>query len=164
MNPNLFQAILVIAFVAIVLACAWLTIRKRACVEFSNIAEGVHEGQVTRLADGAIATRYLLVKKGSDGNHVTPCTAITDRPLGVVTDECGAAEDEVNVALLGSAKSTLRMVSGAAIVSGALIATMANGKVQTAVATQYPVGVALQDAAGADEIIEVDPRAAYAAI
>lgn len=122
-----------------------------------NIAEGTHAGNITRLTDAAIATRFLLVKKGTDTNHIAVCSAITDRPIGVCTDEAAAAEENVNVALLGSSKTTLKMVAGAAITSGARVATMASGKVQTAVTTQYPIGVALTDAAADGDIIEVDP-------
>jgi len=128
-----------------------------ACLVACNIAEGTHDGCLTRLTDAAIATRFLLVKKGSDTNHIAVCSAITDRPLGVCTDEAAGAEEPVSLSLLGSSHATLKVVAGAAITSGARVATMASGKVQTAVATQYPIGIALTDAAADGDIIEIDP-------
>jgi hypothetical protein len=123
----------------------------------SNIAEGTHSGNLTKLTDAAIATRFLLVKKGSDTAHIAVCSAITDRPIGVCTDEAAAAEEPVNVALLGSSKSTLKVVASGAIASGTRVAVTAAGKVQTAVATQYPIGIALTDAGADGDILEIDP-------
>jgi len=126
--------------------------------EFANIAEGTRpSGNKTYLADAAIATRYLCVKLGSDLNHIAVCSAITDNPIGLNADEPAAAEDECNVQLFGASAGTLRVVSGAAVTVGQYVATMANGKVQPAVATQFAIGRALNAAAGADEIIEIDP-------
>ena len=123
-----------------------------------NIAEGTHGGgQITRFTDAAITTRFLLVKKGSDANHIAVCSAITDRPLGVCTDEAAAAEEPVNVALLGSSKSTLKVVAAGALTAGTRVAVTAAGKVQTAVATQYPIGITLTDAGADGDIIEIDP-------
>lgn len=143
-------------------ACLWRMKRKRA--EFTNIAEGTHDGNITKKTDAAIATRYLLVEIGSDADHVSVCNAIADKPLGVCTDEAGAAEELVNVALLGCSKRTLLCVSGAAIAQGAYLATTAAGKAQTAVSTQFIFGRALQAAAGADEVIEFDPLPTAVAI
>lgn len=135
----------------------WIGVRRRP-VEFANIAEGQRPtGNRTYLADAAITTRYLLVKLGSDANHIAVCSAVTDNPIGVCTDEPAAAEDEANVQLLGAASGTLRVVSGAAIAAGAYVATTATGKVQTAIATQFAIGRALNASAGADEFIEIDP-------
>jgi hypothetical protein len=122
-----------------------------------NIAEGSHAGGITKLSSAAMTTRFLCVKKGADTDHIAVCSAITDVPIGICTDETAAAEEYINVALLGCAKGTLKVVAGAAITSGALVATTAAGKVQTAVATQYPIGRAVTDAAADGDIIEIDP-------
>lgn len=122
-----------------------------------NIAEGTHCGNVTKLTDAAIATRFLCVKIGSDADHIAVCSAVTDVPIGICTDEADAAEEPVNVALFGSAENTRKVVAGAAINAGALVATMASGKVQTAVATQYPIGRAITAAAADGDVIEIDP-------
>lgn len=129
-----------------------------------NIGEGTHGAGVTKLTDAAITTRFLCVKKGSDTAHVAVCSAITDRPIGICTDEAAAAEEPVNVELLGTGGGTRRGVAAAAITSGALVATTATGLLQTAVATQFPIGRAVTDAAGANDIVEFDPLQPVAAI
>jgi len=129
-----------------------------------NVAEGSHEGGVTKLASAAIATRFLCVKKGADTDHIAVCSAITDRPMGICTDEPSAAEEPVNVALLGTGGGTRKGVASAPIASGALVATTAAGKLQTAVSTQYPIGRAVTDAAADGDIVEFDPINPVAAI
>ena len=118
-----------------------------------------HAGNITQLAAAAIATRFLLAKIGSDSDHVDVGGA-SDIPLGVITDESSAAEDPVNVALLGSANTTLKMVASAAISAGDFVVPAASGKIKTlpgAAGTYYIVGRAMI-AAGADaDVIEVDP-------
>jgi hypothetical protein len=126
--------------------------------EFSNIAEGTYPtGCMTRLADVALTRRHLLVKIGTDINHIAINTA-SDIPLGVADDEAAAAEDDVNVQLLGQKEGTVLMVAGAAITAGAFVVGTAAGKVITLPATTgtyYIVGRALE-AAGADlDVINV---------
>ena len=126
--------------------------------EFANIAEGVYENGVkTYLADAAIATRYFLVKQGSDARHIAVSAAVADKILGVAIDEPGAAEDEVAIAVLGAYRGTIKMVADAAIAAGDYLSSNGNGKVVTAVATRYCVGKALTAASGAGDEIEVAP-------
>lgn len=122
-----------------------------------NIAEGTHEDDITRLADAALTTRFLAVKVGTDAAHIAVPTAVTDVCIGVTSDEAAAAEDPVNVQLLGARCRTVKVTAGAVIAAGALVAPMVGGKVQTAVATQYPIGRALKAAAADGDVIEIDP-------
>lgn len=125
----------------------------------ANVSQGIHAGHVTYLADGAIAAKHLFVEVGSDASHVAVCNAATDIPLGVVTDEAPAAEDPVNVALLGSASTTLRAKAGANISAGAFLTTADDGEavaLPTAAGTYYIVGRAIT-AASAGELVEFDP-------
>lgn len=125
----------------------------------ANIAAGTHEDSVTRLADAAITTRHLLVKKGTDEDHIATCGA-NDLPLGVCTDEPSAAEEPVNVALFGCAQQTRIMVAADSIDAMAEVYTAADGQIQaapSAAGTYYRVGRALKAASGSDEEIEVDP-------
>lgn len=150
--------LLILSALALVAACAWHWTRSARHVEFCNVSTGRREdGQITKLSDAAIATRYLLVKIGSDINHIAVCSAITDKPLGPCTDEPSAAEENINVALIGAVKGTLLGVSAAAITAGAYVATSTTGKLQTAVSTQFVVGRALNAASGADELVEYVP-------
>lgn len=134
-------------------------LRRSPRLLLANIAEGTRGGRITKAADAAIAERRLLGKIGSAPDRVAVCGA-ADIPLGVITDEAAATGDLVNLALLGSADGTLRMVASAAIAQGALLEPAANGRVQTLGAgagTHHVVGRALDSAAGAAEVVEVDP-------
>src|ERR1043165_577994 len=77
-------------------------------VRLSNIAEGTHDGNITKAVDAAITERFLLAKVGSASDRVAVAGA-ADTPIGVITDEAAAAAELVNVALLGSSPGTLRM-------------------------------------------------------
>jgi hypothetical protein len=129
-------------------------------VLLANIAEGTHDGNITKAVDAAITERFLLAKVGSASDRVAVCGA-ADVPIGVITDEAAAVGDIVNVALLGSARSTLRMVASAAIAQGALVEPAASGRVATlggGAGTHHVVGRALDAAANAGDVIEVDPH------
>lgn len=133
--------------------------RPDGTVFLANIAEGTHEGGITKAADAAITERFLLGKIGSAADRVAVCGA-ADTPIGVITDEAAAAGELVNVALLGSSRSTVKMVASAAIAQGALLEPAASGRVQTLGAgagTHHVVGRALDAAGAAGDAIEVDP-------
>lgn len=125
-----------------------------------NIAEGTHEGGLlTKKADAALATRFLLVKFGSDVDHIA-VNGANDRPLGVARDEAAAAEDLLTVGLLGVASETRRCVASEAIALTDELYTAANGKVQNLPAgagTYYKVGRPLQAAAADGDVIEFEP-------
>jgi hypothetical protein len=128
-------------------------------VRLANIAEGTHEGNITKAVDAAITERFLLAKFGSASDRVAVC-GTADTPMGVITDEAAAVGDLVNVALLGCKSSTVRMVASAAITQGALLEPAASGRVQTlgaGVGTHHVVGKAMDAAAAAGDVIEVDP-------
>jgi hypothetical protein len=124
-----------------------------------NIAEGVHNGNITKKSDAAITTRYIFGKKGSDDDHIAACTTDTDNPYGVITDEATAAEEIVNVALLGAAQETRRITLGGTVAVGDFLQCDAVGKgkkLSTASGTYYIVGRALM-AGVAGDVIEFDP-------
>jgi hypothetical protein len=151
----LFTILLLVAALAIVLACAWHWNRS---AEFCNVAEGVYPtGVKTYKVDGAITTRYLLVKSGSDAQHVALNAAVADKILGVCVDEPAAAEDEAAIFVLGAGNGTIKMVAGAAIAVDAYLSPDGTGKVVTAVATRYAVGKALTAAGASGDEIEVAP-------
>ena len=128
-------------------------------VRLANIAEGTHDGNITKAVDAIITERFLLAKGGSAADRVAVCGA-ADTPIGVITDEAVAVADLVNVALFGSRSSTVRMVASAAIAQWALLEPAANGRVQTLGAgagTHHVVGRAMDAAANAGDVIEVDP-------
>jgi len=133
--------------------------RHRNQVLLGNIAEGTHEDSITKLADAAQTTRHLLVKIGTDADHIAVCGASND-PLGVCNDEPSAAEREANVILLGVTHNTVLMVASEAIPAGERVYTAASGKVQdepSAAGTYYCVGRALTAAGDDGDVIEVEP-------
>jgi hypothetical protein len=128
-------------------------------VLLANIAEGTHDGNITKAADAAITERFLLAKIGSAADRVAVAGA-ADTPIGVITDEAAAIGDLISVALLGARTSTLRMVASGAISQGALLEPAASGRVQTlgvGAGTHHVVGRALDAATNAGDVIEVDP-------
>lgn len=84
----------------------------------------------------AATAQYRFVKLSAD-NTVVPCAATTDIPVGVLQDPCVATGDPVDVCIAG----VTMLQAGASTTSGTPIGTTATGQAQTAVSTQYPVGV-----------------------
>jgi len=147
------------ALLAMVLACAWLSWKRARGkgMAMANIAEGTHEGSISKKADAVVTTRYLLGKEGTDDDHVAVC-GVADEPKGVLTDEVKAAEDHVAVELLGISKRTLLMVASEALDAGERLYTAAGGKVQNepgVAGTYWMVGIALTDAGADSDTVEV---------
>lgn len=158
---NTITVLLLIGVVfATAFACRWLLKDAREHrIALCNIGEGTFaEGRVSKLADAAVTTRYLLAKEGSDADHFDICGA-ANRPWGVITDEA-AIGDMVNLELFGLINRSILMVASEAITAGSDIYAAANGKVQDEPATAgtfYRVGRALT-AAGADgDVLSVIP-------
>lgn len=154
------------SFAALVLALGAIcsSIQRRVTgprYEFANIAEGTSEtGNRTYLADASHSTRHLVVKIGSDANHVA-LAGTGDIAIGVTDDQPEAAEDHVNVQLLGAKRGTVLMTASAPISAGDMVVTAASGKIRTltglGTGTYYIIGRALE-AAGADgDVIQVSP-------
>jgi len=123
---------------------------------FGNIAEGSHAtGNVAKLTDGAIANRNSLVKTGSDSDHIAASAANTDIPLGICTDEAAGAEELVNIAVLGSANGTLKVILGGTVNAGDMLQSNGDGtavKLLTTTGTFYNIGRALQGGVSGDVI------------
>lgn len=133
---------------------------KKCTIEFANVAEGTHcEGVKTYKTDAAFSSRFLLVKVGSDVDHIDVCGA-SDIPLGINTDSAAAAEEEVAIALFGAAEGTRRVVASAAITLGDMVVAAASGKVKTlpgSAGTYYIIGRAIKAAAADGDVIEIAP-------
>ena len=103
-------------------------------------------------ADGAIP-QFARVKLDSDGKITV--AGLTDKEIGTATREAFAAGDLVTVKLRSGA-GTHKMIAIEALAAGATVYTEANGKVQdTAAATAFQVGTALEAATADGDIIEV---------
>lgn len=132
-----------------------------ACmVQINGLGDGTHAGgAITKKADAAHTYRHLLVKVGSDADHVAINTD-GDCPSGICTDTPEAAEDAVAVQRLGSAKGTVLMVASEAITAESEVFTADDGKVQnlpTTAGSYYLVGRAVTAAGAANQEFEVEP-------
>lgn len=157
-----------IAETFLLLFVAWLAYRayKKGFVKpiapvttASNVAEGFWPGNKTFLSDVTLASRYLLVKFGSDANHITLAGA-ADKPLGVATDEVIAVNDPVDIDFFGSAHETKLMQASGVITVGDFLMPAANGQVATmsvSAGTYYCVGRALNSTTTAGDFVQVDP-------
>jgi len=108
------------------------------------------QGSMTKIADAAQSIQHLLVKFGTDANHIA-IAGVADSPIGVCPDT-PALGDSVAVKLLGCAKESLTMVASEAIAVGVRVFAAADGKISDLPAgagTYFCIGVALE-AAGAD--------------
>ncbi len=119
------------------------------------------KGTMTKIADAAQSVQHLLVKFGSDADHIA-VAGVADAPVGVCNDT-PSINEHTNVLLLGSAQESITMVASDAIAVGARVFAAAGGKVSAlpdpaAEATDYYcVGVALEAAAEDGDEIQVDP-------
>lgn len=126
-----------------------------------EINAAVYEnGKRGYLADAAIATRHYLVKAGSDANHVAVCAAASDEPLGIAQDEPAAAEEGVNVAVLGAVPGTILGVAGEAITANEDVYSKGDGTLMdepTQAGTFWKVGRSKTAQATAGQEIEFEP-------
>lgn len=103
-------------------------------------------------ADAAIAL-YQRVKLDSDGKVTV--AGLADLDIGTAVKPAFAAGDLVTVKLR-TASGTHKMIVSEAVAAGALLYTESDGEVQdTAQATAYPIGTALEAATADQDVIEV---------
>lgn len=106
----------------------------------------------TFTADEAIAVN-LRVKLDSDGRVTV--AGLADKDIGTAVTPAFAAGDDISVRLR-TAAGTHKMVAVEALAVGATVYTEAAGKVQdTAQATAFQVGTALEAASADGDVIEV---------
>lgn len=144
-----------------------LDMARRLCVGLKNpvalvnaFGAGTHaNGIVTKKCDAVLSVADLLVKIGSDADHVAVTAASTEAPFGFSDAPTDAIEDEVAVRLPGKGGDTKLGWSGAAIAVGDRLVPAANGRVTplpTGSGTYWVVGKALSAASGAGEPVEID--------
>lgn len=103
-------------------------------------------------ADAAIAL-YQRVKLDADGKVTV--AGLTDRCIGTAVKPAFAAGDLVTVKLR-TASGTHKMIVSEAVAAGALLYTESDGEVQdTAQATAFLIGTALEAATADQDVIEV---------
>jgi hypothetical protein len=157
MHTTILQSALIALFLAaaLLVLATWAKgfsrrSSSRRILAFNALGDGGHVGEVPLLLEAAVATRHLLVRKGTASNQVLLGTA-TDRPLGFAEDE-GAIGDTIAIHPLGLGGRTVLGVASAAIAANALLSPAASGKLRTlpvAAGTYWVIGYAIT-AAGAD--------------
>lgn len=157
---------LLLATLAAVLAGFGFTSR-RPRVALANIAEGTHGmGVFNFRTDAAHASRYLLVKRGTDDAHVAIAGA-ADVPLYICTDEGAAAEEPVACQALAAARGSVKAVTdgSTALAAGDVLVPAASGKVKKIAAgagNYYVVGIATAAVAATDgDELEMIPIGAW---
>lgn len=116
-------------------------------------------GITTVVLEAAVATRHLLLAKGTASQSAILCTASLI-PLGPTGDE-GAIGDRVSCSLLGAVSGTVTVIASKAIAENTNVYATAGGKVTDAVVTgAYWCGkTAPGSLAAADgDPIEIIPR------
>lgn len=121
------------------------------------MAEGeiVNWGLPTMEAAEALGAHDLVYL--SAAGKVSKTTAATDYAIGVVLRDYAVGDKEVSVVPLGKGM-VLHMRSSAAITLGGAVVAAADGEIAdegVAAAGERPIGVAMEAATAADEIIEV---------
>ena len=96
-------------------------------------------------AGADLRTKQYHAVKISAADTVVSCAATTDKPLGILQNDPNT--DEEAVVCVGG---TSKYVAGGVVANAAQIGTKADGRGQTAVATQYPIGKVVSAASGAD--------------
>jgi len=117
-------------------------------------------GRKGYLADGALSSRHLLVKAGSDANHVAIVAAAANEPLGIAQDEPSAAEEGVSVAVLGGVPGIVLGVAGESIGANVDVYSKGDGTlrgVPTTAGTFWKVGRSIEAQATSGEPIAFEP-------
>jgi hypothetical protein len=163
MTPFLITLAIIAALVALPTVCrVGRFLGMRATINAgSEGTAGTHK-IATKLSDAAHNYSHLLVKAGSDADHVAVCGA-ANMPIGLTTDQPSAAEQPVNVNPLGLGDHTRKVRVASALAKGIDLYTAANGFAQAepAVAGSYwKVGTsfeAAQQIGSGDYLIEFVP-------
>ena len=151
----------------LIMRALWL--RRGVQAAGNAVADGIHEqGFLTKLADAAFASRYLLVQFGTDADHVALADA-THAALGPCYEAPSANDVAIGVPIrvdLFGKKGTKLVVASAAVVAGATLIQAAAGKVVTLPTsgggTGLVIGRALTAASGDGEVLEVQDCVPYA--
>ena len=127
----------------------------------NGLAGGLHpDAKLSLFSDGAHTARHLLVKRGSDANHMAVISGMTDEPLGVCFDQPPGAEYGAGVQLLGGCGGTVPVISSEAIAIESWLYSNGDGTVQNNPATAgtfWLVGKAKTPASAANQQIEMEP-------
>lgn len=129
---EILKVVAIIGFLAALLLPPFINRRRKA--QFANVGEGVRDNGKDSLlwdtttastlatvlaANSASGGRFLLVKKSTDGDHITTCTT-GDVSVGICEDSYDANNTDVpvNVAVHGGAPGIRRVVTDGTVTDG----------------------------------------------
>jgi len=96
----------------------------------------------------AAITKGAAVKIGADNEHVTECSATTDKSIGIAAGDAAAAEDVIEVYLPGGGGKALAQT---AIAAGKLLTSHTDGSLKPiAAANDRVIAMAMEDAVAND--------------
>lgn len=111
--------------------------------------------QPSFLRAGAAITACRIIKRGADADHGIHATAAA-QPVGISEEDMATVDKPFRIAHRPG--ELVRVEAGAAIALDAEVASDANGRAVTAVATNPVVGIARQAAAALGDLITVEIR------
>ena len=127
------------------------------------MAESVQGQVISFEAENVFAERYVCVEIGTGDNQVDLPSAANEQVIGVIQDVTDAAGEAVPVMVTGVTK----VVAGGTFSKGDYLTTVAStGRVQkcpdisstwtgTAASTEHVIGVALEDAHEAGQVVKM---------
>lgn len=119
-----------------------------------------NEGRaITRIAGADLTDKeYYIVKQSASDRSISLCSAGTDFSVGVL--QAGATTGG-NVSIVArNAEGTFKVIAGAAITAGTFLTSDSAGKaVSTTSSGDELIGIAMEAASGAGQIIEYMPLA-----
>lgn len=108
----------------------------------------INQANIMTFKAGSAIALGVAVKFGASRDYVVPCTAKTDKSIGIAQNATSVAEDKVEVALVGGGA---KAKSGGVIALGDLLAPTTDGSlIVTTTANDRIIAVALEDAVAGD--------------
>ena len=119
---------------------------------YQMLNEGDAANDIVMKCTAAMTSKYIVVMLGAEGYVSTP-TAITDVPYGILQTTGATAGDLVQVRPISSGKRSLVCANAAFSANDILGIAATGGKVDTAVSTNYPIGIALGAATALNDYV-----------
>lgn len=120
---------------------------------YNYIDEGQESHDVTMRAEAAMATNYVVVMLSTTQGMVKVPTGTTVVPYGVIQTTQATVGGPVVVRPISSGKRSLVSANAAFALGDALAIAATDGQVDTAAQTNYPVGLALEAATAANDLV-----------
>lgn len=102
------------------------------------------QANIATFKAGSAIALGVAVKMGASKDYVVPCTAKTDKSIGISQGVASAAEDKIEIALVGGGA---KAKAGGVVALGDMVAPTTDGSlIVTTTANDRVIGIALEDA------------------